>query len=243
MADLSTYGDVVHTVYGMIQDSATNRRLATTDQIDIWANSCLAEMAEHSEYITATMETTLTTGQGASISVTDGNGVMGLVRVEIDDEFIPPTNTRALYSGSRTWQEQTGEPRFYYTDSMRGYTADGLKFGVWPLAGGSYDLRVVYTVVADELSYANSTDKVMLPLWAVPGLVWGILSKFYESESRMQNFDTARFYRMLFVDTMTRLRVRSYSALNRRKAYGEGRTRMSRDDFRQLMPADGFPYP
>jgi len=74
--------------------------------------------------------------------------------------------------------------------------------------------------------------------------VWGILSKFYESESRMQNLKAAKFYRMLFEDMMTRLRVRSYSRLNLQKAYGQGRdTRFPSGDFRLLIPDAGIPIP
>jgi len=241
MAELSTYSDIVTLVYSLIQDSATSRRLATTDQIDIWANSRLSEMAEHAEYIDEVATDAGDLTGTTTYTITGTGGLMSLWRVEIDDEYIDPTTTRELYQSSRTWQAQTGKPRWYYLDSMN--IDDDIRFGLWPTPSADYDLRAIYTTAADTLDYVSLTDKVMLPIWALSGLVWGILASFYRSESRMQNDATADFYEIMYNDTVTRLRARSYARLNRSKAWGEGRGRKTSGDLRQLLPSSGFPYP
>jgi hypothetical protein len=245
MAYLSTYGDVVDMFYDLIKDSATSQRLATTDQVDVWANAAMSELAEHAEYIDYVVDTvetgTIITGI-ASISVGSTEGdLMGLWRVEIDDDAIYPTTTRELYKSSRTWQAQTGEPRWYYLDSMR--DDDDITVGLWPKPSSNYGLRMIFTTTGDDLDYANKDERVMLPLWAVPGLLWGIMHRFYESESHMQNLKAGQFYKLVYNDFVERVKARSYSRLNRFKAYGEGRGRKVSGDIRNLVPADGFPYP
>ena len=242
MASLSTYGDVVDFVRSIIKDPSASSRLASAGQMEIWANSAMAEISEHAEYIDYVLETN--TSAGTSTVTFAGDPLpLDLWRVEIDDKVIYPITTRKLYQSSRTWQTQTGTPRWYYLDSMRTLTNPGVKFGLWPKANGAYKITAFYKVIADELDSDAPTDKVMLPLWAVPGLAWGILSRFYESESRMQNLKTAQFYRTLFEHTMERVRARSFSRQGSWDAYGKGRTRKIPDDFRNLLPAAGFPYP
>jgi len=243
MADLSTYGDVVGLFYGLIQDSATSQRLATTDQVGIWANSAMSEMAENAEYVDYVVEPTdIPDITGIeTLTITHEGDLMGLWRVEIEDEYIDPTTTGELYGSSRTWQAQTGYPRWYYLDSLR--AGDGMTVGLWPKPASDYDLRLIFTVSGDVLDYATPDERVMLPLWATPGLLWGILYRFYDSESRMQNTKAAQFYKMMYDDMLVRLRARSYARINRFKAYGSARGRKTSGDLRQLLPADGFPYP
>jgi hypothetical protein len=214
--------------------------------MDLWANTSLSELGEHAEYIDSGNSTTTTLGAGigASISLGSAGGYLGVWRVEIDDEAIYPITTERLYRDNREWQTQRGEPQFYYMDSMATIsTNDSINMGVWPLSSGGYKLRVISTVTADVLETASATDKVMLPLWAVPGLVWGILSNFYDSESRMQNPQVSAFYRRLFEDVMTRLKVRSFSRMKFSKAWGEGPARRSIWDASRLFPEDGVPVP
>lgn len=241
MADLSTYSDVIDLVRGLIADSSANSRLATNDQIDIWANSSLAEMTEHAEHIDA-VQTVTPMNSGVS-KVTLSGGVLGVWRVEIEDEFIDPTTTAILNRSSRKWEQKTGQPRWYYLDSLMVSTTDNYTFGLWPKTSGSYDLRVIYTILPDELTYADRTDKVMLPLWAVPGLVWGILTKFYASESRMQSMKASKFYEIMYNDMVSRLRARSFSRMPGYKAYGEGQSRTTKGSFWELLPSDFVTYP
>ncbi len=217
-------------------------RLMTTTQLDNWANAVLSELAEHAEYLDEVVVGSTVSGT-AKYNVGGGGGgdALSIWRVEIDDEYIDPTTTKELYGSSRTYQAQTGRPRWYYLDSLRLSTVDDTTVGLWPVPNAVYDLRITLTTAPDALTTALSGNPVMLPLWATPGLLWGILSKFYESESRMQNLKASSFYRMMFDDVMTRLRARSYSRVTRSKAYGEGRGRKTSGDLRQLLPADGFP--
>ena len=243
MADLSTYSDIVDAARGLIQDSASDSRLATVAQMDIWANMALYEMAEYAEYIDA-YDTEALTGGESQVEIQ--GDPLGVWRVEIDDEAIYPTTTRDLYRNSRTWQAQTGRPRWYYMDSLRDMQDDDIKLGLWPKVSGSYTLRVTSTVPADELSGTDATGlakRVMLPLWATQGLLWGILYRFYESETRMQNMGASQFYKLMYDDVLVRLRARSFARLNRSASWGEGRKGAPGGDIRQLMPSTGFPYP
>lgn len=240
MADLSTYSDILDLVYGIIGDDPASPKLLKTSLADVFANESLNELAEHSDYIDEEVTASLLSG-AYTVTKSSSVPVFGVRRVEIDNEAISPIDTERLYRLSRTWQEATGEPRWYYMDGSAGLANDNFTFYLYPKSGGSYSLRAIYSGAPDGLSYASNTDKVMLPLWATPALAWGILAKYYESAGRRENKQTAGFYRHLFEDCMDRLRVRSYARLGGHKAYGQAKTMVPLDDFRQLMPADGFP--
>ncbi len=238
MADLSTYQDVIDMVREITQDGDSGYRLISEEHMDIWANECMFEMAEHAEYRDEQVESTLTPGS-ASISI--GGDAIGIWRVEIDDESIYPTTTRDLYQLSRTWQAQTGYPRWYYMDSLRQVGSDNLFLELWPIPSAADDLRVSYTLPGDVLDSGSATEFVMLPLWCVHNLAWGILSKFYAAETRMQNRKAAEFYGIMYEEAKTRLRARSYSKLDLSAQWGAGRKGVPQTDLRQLMPSDGFP--
>ena len=241
--DLATYQDVADLVYGLINDNETSQRLMTTSQFEIWCNSALSELSEHAEFVDIESTRTLEIGVG-EYAVNGGDAeVLNVWRYEIEDEYIDPTTTGKLYKSSRTWQEQSGQPRWYYMDSLRVNTSASVGFGLWPKPNAAYVLRTISTQTPAFVDYANIADKVMLPLWCTQSLVWGVLALFYSSESRLQNTDASKFYRMLFDECMTRLRARSYARLNRSKAYGSGSTKTITGDIRNLLPADGFPYP
>jgi hypothetical protein len=237
--DVSSYGDVTAIVRGLVNDDAASSRLITDTQMDLWANTCLYEIAEHSEY-REVVETDVTVS-GTGIWSVEGDP-LGIFRVEIDDEKIYPINSRELYRLSRTWQEQTGLPRWYRMDNMRNMESDDLRFELWPTPNAVYDIRIYSTVAADEVDSTTPNEFVMLPRWAVHGLAWGILSKFYESESRMQNLGAAQVYKVMYDQVIDRIKVRSYARLSRdESAWGAGRKNVVYSDLHQLMPADGFP--
>jgi len=240
MAELSTYSDVIDFVREIIQDGDSNYRVVSDDDLDIWANETMRELGEYAEYIDGEdTAPAATVASGGVISV-EGDPY-GVWRVEIEDEAIHPTTSRELYKQSRTWQAQTGRPRWYYRDSVDSYLSDDLKLHLWPLPNATYTIRVITTVPADDLDSASGTDYVMLPLWAVPVLAWGVLSKFYGAETRMVNRGAASLFQMMYDDGMVRLRARSYSRLQRQAFWGGGRKDVVGGDLRQLMPADGFP--
>ncbi len=240
MAELSTYADVTSFVREIIQDGDSNYRVVSDDDLDIWANEVMRELGEYAEYIDGEdVAPAATVAGGGNISI-EGDPY-GVWRVEIEDEAIPPTTSRELYGMSRTYQQQTGRPRYYYRDGVSNYLSDELELKLWPIPNATYTLRVFTTVPAEDLDSASGTNLVQLPLWAVPVLAWGMLSKFYSAETRMSNRGASAVFGLMYNDGMVRLRVRSYSRLQRKAAWGGGRKSRVGGDLSQLMPADGFP--
>ena len=238
---MRTYQEIMDVVRELTSDPVGDSRLITDTQMDLWANMCLHEMVEHSEFL-ETEETANTTGGGTGAVAITGDPIR-VLRVEIEDEAIYPTTTRDLYKLSRTWQAQTGRPRWYYMDSLRDYQSDYLYLNLWPLPNAVYSVRAVVSQAPKELDSTIPTNNVEVPLWATPGLVWGILYRFYEAETRMQSNQASQLFKMMYEDVVDRLKVRSYSKLGRSKAWGSGRRSMPSGDFQELMPSDGFPYP
>ena len=244
MADLSTYGDVVTAFYDLIGDDETNQRLVTTAQVDTWANACLYELGEYAAYLD---EVDARTANPSTGTITFGSLTnqmfYGMWRAECDDEAMQPTSTKRLYAGSRTWDTDTGEPRYYYLDSLRDFDSDDYTIGVYPKSTTSWSFRFFFKVSGDALSYANRTDNIMLPLWATQGILWGVLAHYYEHEGRKENRQTSAFYRMLFDDLKVRLRGRSHDKTRTQKAWGESRTFRPAHDWRAMIPWDGIQEP
>lgn len=238
MADLTTYDDVVTEFYSLIGDDATNQRLATTSQIDVWANSVMYDLAEHCEYLDE--YSAATTAPSTTVSYTDPNAMLLSVwRVEIGDEVIFPITTKQLYKSSRSWRQDTGEPRFYYLDSLRTFDDDNYRVGFYPYSTSNFKIGTYFCKSGDALSYANKANNVMLPQWAVPALLWGIMAHYYEHSGRKQNRQTAALFRAMYTDVRSRLRQRASAKGDECRVWGERQAYVAGDDWMQLIPSDG----
>jgi len=243
MINLSSWQDIMDAAFATIGDSEAKQTWVTTDQLESWANQCLWEIAEHSEPVDKVIEWSATIGSAEYEINSTGHGTLGLSRVEIDGEAILPTTTDRLQESNQEWRTVTGEPQLYYRDGLAGISDDGLVFGLHPVPDAENDVRAIITVVPDAVDNDSMTDRIMLPLWAVPGLLWGILAIAYSAETRLQNLKTARVFRLLYDDMLGRLKGRSYSRLNRDSVYGYGPITKPRPGYLSLWPTDGITEP
>jgi hypothetical protein len=242
---VSSWQDVLDTFYGIVKDTEAAQTWLTTTQAEAWANQCLAELAEYTLPVDKAIVWAATAGEPQYALNTTGSGTLEVKLVEVNDEAIPRTTQRELWASSPTWQEHTGQPRFYYTDGLNGFDSEGLDIAFWPTPETTDSLRVTLAVVPDAVDNAAMTNPVMLPLWAVPGLLWGMLSVAYKAETRLQNLSTAQLFRTMFEDVMERLRMRSYDRVPVRVVFGGGGhgKGYADNDFRRLIPTAGVPYP
>lgn len=241
MDDLSTWQDVQDLFYGVVGDTAAAGTWFPEDTVESFANQCLVEMGEHCQICEKTVATTTVAGTAAYVFNTTGHETFGLVRVEVDDEKMLATNRKQLYRWNRLWQDASGSPKWYYRDGLNDFDEVGLPVALWPTPGTSgVSLRAVLSVAPDAVDNDSPTDVVTIPLWAVPGLLWGMLSMAYQSETRLQNLKTAQVFRRMYADVLDRLRARSVGRLPRVVAYGRKPVRSRAPSWQQLFPSDGF---
>lgn len=243
MLAVSTWQDIVDMFYAAVQDTEASQTWFTKARLESWANECLWEMAEHANPINKVIEWTATPGTSGYEVNSAGHGTLALLRVEIDDEQIPPITVDKLWSKNSNWQQTTGLPRWYYRDYQDEFDTTGLVVQLWPTPDAANDVRVIVSAVPDAVDNDAMDSVIHLPLWAVPGILWGMLASAYTSESRRQNLGTAAHYRRMYYDVIDRLKARSAAKLREQLVYGAGDVGRRGPDWLGLLPPDGIPYP
>lgn len=243
MLAVSTWQDVMDLFYAIVQDTEAAQSYFTTARLESWANQCLWEMAEHAQPIDKVIEWTATPGTAAYEINSAGHGSLAVLRVEVDDEQIQPTTVEQLWKGNRDWQQTTGLPRWYYRDRLDEFDTEGIVLRLWPAPDAANDIRAVVAAVPDAVDNDAMGNVVHLPLWAIPGLLWGMLATAYSSETRRQNHGTAAHFRAMYYDVIDRMKGRSAGKLKAQLIYGNGPTGKRGPDWLGLLPPDGIPYP
>lgn len=241
MDDLSTWQDVLDAFYAITGDTQASAAWFDAAYVESWANQTLVEMAEHADLIDKDIATVTVAGTAEYTFNTTGHATLGVKRVEVDDEKMVPTHKSRLFRLSRSWETRQGDPKCYYRDGLDDFDEVGLPVALWPIPDTSdVTLRAVLSVAPDAVDNDAATSEVLLPLWAVPGLLWGMLAMAYSAETRLRNLTTAQVFRTMYDDVVDRLRSRSYGRLKRPVSYASKPSRGYGQDWRQLFPVDGF---
>ncbi|HUV62945.1 MAG TPA: hypothetical protein VMW24_03550 [Sedimentisphaerales bacterium] len=209
---METWQDIKDFFFPAMQDTETSQTFFTTTQAVNWANGALWEMAQHAEYLDVIQEQNTVDGTSAYSVGPAGEFPYAIWRVEIDDEAIRPTTADAFRRSDRTWESNSGKPRFYYTDLFT--NASTYRLGLYWEPNGVYELRTYSYGVPAQVAEDADTDKLQVPQWAIYGVLWYMLSEAYSAETRRQNPETAGFYRRLYDDMLDRLRARSNNRLS-----------------------------
>lgn len=241
MDDLSTWQDVLDAFYGITGDTQSGGTWFSAATVESWANQVLVEMAEHADIIEKDISTVTVAGTAEYTFNTSGHATFGIKRLEVDNEKMTPTDKRQLFASNRSWATASGTPKWYYRDGLNDFDEAGLPVALWPTPGSSgVAVRAVLSVAPDAVDNDTATAEVLLPLWAVPGLLWGMLAIAYNAETRLRNLKTAQVFRSMYNDVVDRLRSRSYGRLPRSVAYASKPARGHGLDWRQRFPSDGF---
>lgn len=241
MQDLNTWQDVLDSFYGIVGDTQANGVWFTAATVESWANQTLVEMGEHSGCIELDVTTVTVNGTSEYTFNTTGHATYGVNRVEVDDEVLLPTNRARLFAENRSWHTQTGTPFWYYRDGLNDFDEVGLPVALWPKPDvDGLTLRAILTVAPSAVSNSVGSATVQLPLWAVPGLLWGTLAMAYTAETRLRNLQTAQVFRTMYTDVVDRLKGRTSAKTPRSVAYGGSPTRGYTTDWRKRFPTSGF---
>ena len=133
-----------------------------------------------------------------------------ITRVEYDDEVLLPIARDALRHAERDWQNRTGTPRYYYLDEIYD-SQEYLTVGLWeaPSSNGTGNIRIWYHAVPATAKSTAPTTELDIPDWAVGAVLFYMLYLAYTSDTKMQNFQTAAVYKLMYEDLLDRLISRS----------------------------------
>ena len=205
---METWQDIKDFFFPAVQDTEASQSFFTTDQAVAWANGALWEMAQYAQYIDAVQTQNTVSGTASYYIGSTGLPPFGVWRVEIDDEKISAIDTRELRKNDFRWSTRSGRPYFYYMDEISP-NPDYLRIGLVDNPNGVYELRTYAYGVPAQVAEGSDTDSVQVPQWAIYGVLWYMLSEAFMTEGRRQNLATSNFYRMLYDDTLERLRART----------------------------------
>ncbi len=241
MDNLSTWQDVLDAFYAITGDTQSGGVWFSAATVESWANQILAEIGEHCDLIEKRISTVTTAGYAEYTFNTTGSTTYAVKRVEVDDEKMLPTNKARIAQHDRSWETNTGTPKWFYCDGLTAFDSNGITVGLWPVPGTSdVSLLAVLSVAPESVDNDLGTSEVLLPLWAVPGLLWGMLAMAYSAETRLRNLKTAQVFRLMYDDVLERLRSRSFSKLPRSVAFAGQPSRGHGPGWMQHFPADGF---
>lgn len=211
-----TWGDAKVLIRGIISDT---RAVWFEDHLlDTWARSVMQVAAERTRYLYKE-QAGLISAAVTTVSLPDD--AIQLRRIETGDEGrLRPITTGVLYANNRSWQDQTGTPRFYYMDTLS--DVDGARtvaFYYTPSALDSY--RMFFDSYPDAPSSATPTVELEVPMWCAHFVVYGVLSKCYEADTPVASDELAQVYRGMYDMLLDRLKVQADGRLPKTWVAGE----------------------
>jgi len=222
--------DIKNLFWEMMEDTETAQQFFTETQLTNWGNKALQEMSRATRPIDK-ITSFNTVAESPQYDL--GSGVIKVTRVVVDRHRLDAVTEGQLFAGQREWRRVVGVPRLYWVGPFT--DSDSYVFGLHPEPGSVYSSKAYFTKMPDAVSTANDTNRPQVPTWAVYGILWSMLSDAYRAEGRRFNAKASKFFRMLFEDTVSRLRARSFSRLNKDWAYGHDHPR-ERASLRSALP-------
>jgi hypothetical protein len=201
---VNTYADILAAFNDVTRDSG--RYFFTAAQVDRFANRAVDEVARRSRCILENEVVNSVSGTLEYAISADGYAVR---RVEYDGEALMPISHDKLRYADRNWEQRSGRPKFYYLDEIYD-SQEYLTVGVWEAPStDDVNIRIWYDAVPRALENDKPTAEVEVPDWAVGSVLFYMLYLAYTSDTKMQNFQTAAIYKLMYEDIMGRLELRS----------------------------------
>jgi hypothetical protein len=202
------YSDVLAQFNDITRD--VNRYHFSQGQVDRFANRALDDLCSRARYKDTEESVNGVSGTAVYAVTSDGYDVF---RVEYDDERLVPITRNSLRTNGSDWASRTGKPRFYYLDEN--YSSQSyLSVGLWetPSANLTSGLRIwfhsVPTTAVGTTAGGLAAD-VDVPDWAAGAVLFYMLYLAYTADTKIQSFEAAAIYKMMYEDIADRLVLRS----------------------------------
>lgn len=211
-----SWQNVKDVVYYTLGDDENVEAFFTNATIHAYFTEAMYEAADRSLWVDNITDTVTVSG-ASDISATTGS--LQVWRVEVDGEVCYPVTPNELRKSDRFWNTRTGKPRFYIMDEEQ-TNATVLTVRLHEIPNVS-DLTVkIYAYGVPGVPSDNTpTLLVTTPEWFAYTVAFGILTRCYEADTEMQNFEKADFYRGIWNDAIGRLRLRSFGRLKRQWSF------------------------
>lgn len=205
---MNTWGDIRSTFRAMVGDP--DAYFFTAAQVLSWANRGLRDLAQYAQYRDKRIDKTVLM---ASEGVNLGSDVLRIWRAEgtVQGTYqaLYPTTKTHLVKSYRYWFNVTGTPRNYYLDLQR--ASSDTVVGLYPIPASSTDFYFYCHVVPTEVSDGDTAAEVDVPNWAVASVLYYMLYQAYSADTKLQDFDRADFWKLMYDRQRDRLKQRSLS--------------------------------
>lgn len=202
---LVTHAEIMAQFNDITRDSG--RYYFTVAQVDRFINRALREVCERARYRDAYQEINAVAGTLEYAINKEGYDVF---RVEYDGEVLQPIARDRLRHADRDWAQRSGTPKCYYLDEIYD-SQEYLTVGIWeaPSSNLVAGLMVWYSAVPDAATYTKPSTELDVPDWAAGAILFYMLYLAYVADTKMQSFETAAIYKLMFEDILDRLIIRS----------------------------------
>lgn len=249
MSSPVTFQELADLFYGFVGDSEANQDFFTTTQVEFYANKALQSINEEAEYyeylepfvtVSGTSEYILNETGATALNDRSGNTTLSLSRLEVDDERIYPITQSELRRHDQDYQSRSGEPYWYYRDEIQ--VDEEFRIGLWREPNAVFSCMAYLVIVPRALSFNEASLNVQIPGWAMGAMLYSMLADAYSTAGKLHNRKTAKYFRVMYVDIVDRLKARSFGKLPIRQVFGES-GRRKRFSVHSLIPSTGIPEP
>lgn len=228
-----TFQNIMDQFYATVGDSEAQQMFFTPATIKSFADESIKEAAHRTQFADHLDVQVSVAGSGTIVQTTQLS--TSVWRVEYDGEKLQPITTKDVRNRDRFWESRQGTPRFYMVDEYRTDTEyPAIRLYETP-SQDDMDISVYSHGPQTLITLSDYTQTINLPEWFAYCVVFGMLERAYEMDTEMQSFEKSQFYHFLWEDSLMRLRVRSYSRINKvRVVRGSGEK--AKYDIRRRMP-------
>lgn len=214
---MNTWTDIKAAFDDITRDSS--RIMFSAESVARWANNALQDLCDAGRYIDSEI---IADAPSSGVVVSTSAVGYDVWRVEYDDEALYPITRDALRSGDRDWNYRVGRPRFYYLDQTN-TSPDYLFVGIWekPATNETNAMRLWVHGYPAAPSDASPSTEIDVPDWAVSAVLFYMLVRAYEADTKIQSFDVAGLYQMMYEDIKERLVIRSKGRDQKKWVVGE----------------------
>ncbi len=203
-----TYGNILDQFNDITRDAS--RYHFTQAQVDRFAVRAVRELCERARYKDTAEQINVVAGTAEYSATADGYDVF---RVEYNDEVLWPISRDKLRHAHRDYATLSGRPRFYYLTEIYD-TQDALTVGLFevPSSNLTNGLRMWYHGYPASPSGASALTRAVavdIPEWAAGAMLFYMLYLAFTADTKLQSFEAAAVYKLLYEDILDRLVMRS----------------------------------
>jgi len=202
-----TWAEAKAILYLLGGDDSASPYFLDEDDVEGWFNDAQRLMVNSARPIDKINNTVGVASQGEYTLPAD---LLKLWRVTYDKKRIGPVSRGKLRRYDANYEAHEGVPNSYYLDET-------VFMALYPVPSvADIELQEFYSAMATEVDNDNDGVEIDLPVWAIYGCMFGVLSFAYKTTHDVANPKIAAFWSALFQLTVERVKIRTNARLPKR---------------------------